>query len=99
MVEDINSSKMYRTELVCDGVSIFKNKGQQSVLKCKVYSWDKDITDTIASECFVWHRKSDNEESDADWDNSHIGMKQINITTEDVLDNASFYCVVNMKEE
>ena len=99
MVEDINSSKMYRTELVCDGVSIFKNKGQQSTLKCRVYSWDKDITDSIGAECFVWHRKSDNEESDTDWDNSHIGMKQINITTEDVLDNASFYCVVNIKEE
>ena len=99
MVDDINSSKMYRTELVCDGVSIFKNKGQQSVLKCRVYSWDKDITESIDASCFVWHRNSDNEESDTDWDANHIGMKQINITTEDVLDNASFYCVVNMKEE
>lgn len=98
-IDDINASKMYRTELICDGTSIFKNKGQQSILKCKVYSWDKDITDTIDAACFLWHRKSDNEESDADWDANHVGMKQIYITTEDVLDNASFYCVVNMKEE
>lgn len=98
-IDDINASKMYRTELICDGTSIFKNKGQQSILKCKVYSWDKDITDTIDAACFWWHRKSDNEESDADWDANHVGMKQIYITTEDVLDNASFYCVVNMKEE
>lgn len=98
-IDDINASKMYRTELICDGTSIFRNKGQQSILKCKVYSWDKDITDTIDAACFWWHRKSDNEESDADWDANHVGMKQIYITTEDVLDNASFYCVVNMKEE
>lgn len=95
-VEDINSAKMYRTELICEGVSIFKNKGQQSILKCRVYSWDKDITENLDASCFVWHRKSDNEESDADWDKSHIGIKQINITTEDVLDNASFYCVVEI---
>lgn len=99
MVEEINSAKMYRTELLVEGVSIFKNKGQQSVLKCKVYSWDKDITDSLDASCFVWHRKSDNEETDADWDANHVGMKQINITTEDVLDNASFFCEVKIKEE
>ena len=99
MVEEINSAKMYRTELLVEGVSIFKNKGQQSVLKCKVYSWDKDITDSLDASCFVWHRKSDNEETDADWDANHVGMKQINITTEDVLDNASFFCEVKIREE
>lgn len=98
-LDEINASKMYRTELICEGTSIFKNKGQQSILKCRVYSWDKDITDTIDAACFRWYRKSDNEESDADWDSNHVGMKQIYITTEDVLDNASFYCVVNMEEE
>lgn len=95
-VDEINASKMYRTELIVEGVSIFKNKGQQSVLRCKVYSWDKDITDSLDAESFVWHRKSDNEESDTEWDKDHIGMKYINITTEDVMDNASFYCVVNL---
>lgn len=95
-VDEISSSKMYRTELIVEGVSIFKNKGQQSVLRCRVYSWDKDITDSISADRFLWHRKSDNEENDIEWGNSHIGMKYINITTEDVTDNASFYCVVNL---
>lgn len=95
-VDEINASKMYRTELIVEGVSIFKNKGQQSVLRCRVYSWDTDITDSLDAESFVWHRKSDNEESDTEWDKNHIGMKYINITTEDVMDNASFYCVVNL---
>lgn len=42
-IDDINTSKMYRTELVVDGVSIFKDKGQSSTMRCRVYSWDKEI--------------------------------------------------------
>lgn len=92
----INSQKMYRTELVVDGVSIFRNKGQRSIMQCKVYSWDKDITNTLSADSFLWHRKSSDEEADKLWDSSHKGMKQITITTADVYDNASFYCEVNL---
>lgn len=92
----INSQKMYRTELVVDGVSIFRNKGQKSIMQCKVYSWDKDITNTLSVDSFLWHRKSSDEEADKLWDSSHKGMKQITITTADVYDNASFYCEVNL---
>ena len=92
----INQSKMYRTELFVDGGNIFKDKGQYSFLRCRVYSWDKEITDTLDASAFVWHRKSGKGEADADWDASHIGMKQITVTTEDVQDNASFFCVVTI---
>ncbi len=95
-VDDINAKKMYRTELMVDGVNIFRDKGQQSIMRCKVYSWDKDITDTLPAESFVWHRNSGNEEMDADWDASHIGVKSITITTEDVTENASFYCEITI---
>ena len=46
-MDDINAAKMYRIELLVEGTSIFRDKGQQSILRCKVYSWDKDITDTL----------------------------------------------------
>ena len=95
-IDDINTSKMYRTELVVDGVSIFKDKGQSSTMRCRVYSWDKEITDTIDASAFVWHRNSNNRDADADWDKSHIGIKTITITTEDVQDNASFFCEVTV---
>jgi hypothetical protein len=95
-VDTINASKMYRTELVVDGVSIFRDKGQKSMMRCKVYSWDKEITDTLDASSFIWHRKSSQTEADADWDSSHIGMKSITVTTEDVQDNASFYCEVTL---
>lgn len=95
-VDGIASSKMYRTELIVDGVSIFKDKSQNSQLFCKVYSWDEDITASLPDTAFVWHRKSGNDETDAIWDSNHIGIKSIIVTTEDVQDNASFYCEVSI---
>ena len=93
-VDDINAAKMYRIELLVEGTSIFRDKGQQSILRCKVYSWDKDITDTLEPSVFFWHRKSGNAEADTDWDGLHQGMKTVTVSTEDVLDNASFFCEV-----
>ena len=95
-VDTISAQKMYRTELQVDGVSIFKAKGQASTMRCLVYSWDKDITDTLPSSAFNWHRKSSNEAADAEWDTHHTGMKTISISTEDVQDNASFFCEVTI---
>lgn len=95
-VDGIADSKMYRIELMVDGVSIFKDKGQHSILRCRVFSWDKEITDTLDAKGFLWHRKSGDEKADADWDSSHAGRKQITVTTEDVQDNASFYCEVTI---
>lgn len=95
-VDSIAASKMYRTELIVDGVSIFKDKGQNSRLFCKVFSWDKDITESLPETAFVWHRKSGNEEADTQWDSTHAGIKSIIVTTKDVQDNASFYCEVSI---
>jgi len=95
-VEEISSSKMYRTEIVVNGVSIFRDKSQQSVMSCRVYSWDKDITDTLLASAFNWHRNSGNSTADAEWNAAHQGMKSVTIRTEDVTDNASFYCEVTI---
>lgn len=95
-VKIISEQKMYRTELVVDGVNIFRDKGQQSRMRCRVYSWDTDITDRLDASAFNWHRYSGNEDADAEWDNVHKGMKSIIVTTEDVQDNASFYCEITI---
>ena len=93
-VDRINESKMYRTELVTEGVSIFREKTQQSLVRCKVYSWDEEITASLPASAFNWHRNSGNSAADAEWDAAHAGMKTITVSTEDVTDNASFYCEV-----
>ena len=95
-VDEISSSKMYRTELVVDGVNIFRDKGQQSVMHCKVFSWDKDITDALPASAFSWHRHSNDEDADEEWNADHIGTKTITVSTEDVQDNASFFCEVTI---
>lgn len=95
-VDEISALEMYRIEIYVDGVSIFRDRGQTSVMRCKVFSWEKDITDSISAAAFKWHRKSNNSTQDEEWDANHIGMKSITIHTEDVQDNASFYCEVTL---
>ena len=95
-VDRINESKMYRTELVTEGVSIFREKTQHSTVRCKVYSWDNEITASLPASAFNWHRNSGNAEADAAWDAAHTGMKTITVSTEDVTDNASFFCEVTI---
>ncbi len=87
---------MYRIELLVEGVSIFRDKGQQSRMLCKVYSWDDDITDSLDASAFHWYRNSGDASADADWNSAHSGTKTIYVTTEDVQDNASFYCEVTI---
>lgn len=95
-VEEISSAKMYRTELVVDGVNIFREKTQQSIIHCKVFSWDKDITDALPASAFVWHRHSNDSDADEEWDDAHSGVKTVTVSTEDVQDNASFFCEVTI---
>ena len=95
-VDRINESKMYRTEIVTEGVSIFREKTQRSTVRCKVYSWDTEITDTLPASAFNWHRNSGDSTADAAWDAAHTGMKTITVSTEDVTDNASFFCEVTI---
>ena len=87
---------MYRVETRITGTQIFTDKGQAAEMVCLVYSWDEEITGTLEDRLFSWHRVSGNTEADEEWDSYHAGMKQITITTEDVLENASFFCTVNL---
>lgn len=95
-IGEIQSQKMYRVETRITGTQIFTDKGQAAEMVCLVYSWDEEITGTLEDRLFSWHRVSGNTEADEEWDSYHAGMKQITITTEDVLENASFFCTVNL---
>ena len=41
-------------------------------------------------------RSSNDEDADEEWDAAHTGTKTITVSTEDVQDNASFYCEVTI---
>ena len=97
-VDTITNSKMYRIEIHCDGPTIMNMKNQSAKLSCKVYSWDTDKTDDFDSSLFKWKRVSNNSIQDSYWNQNHQGYKELTITTEDIINNANFYCEVSLPE-
>ena len=99
-IQDINDSKMYRIEILCSGPMIMNVKNQTATLSCKVYSWDSDITDTLDDSVFNWVRLSTDSDQDQIWNENtiHRGRKTLTITTEDIVNNANFYCEVSLPE-
>ena len=99
-VEDIASQSMYRVEVQCNGPMIMNFKNQSATLSCRVYSWDTDITDTLDASLFNWFRTSLDANQDTIWNNNtrHKGVKTLKITTEDISNNANFYCEVSLPE-
>jgi hypothetical protein len=97
-VEKVTSSHMYSVEIVADGPTVISTSNDVAVLTCKVYSWDSDITNTIAAKYFKWKRTSNNEEYDNMWNGmpEHQGVKSITIDADDVIGNSSFICEVNL---
>ena len=69
-------------------------------MTCKVYSWDIDITNTLDASLFNWKRTSNDSELDAIWNAmpEHQGVKSITIGADDVVDNSSFTCEVDLPE-
>ena len=92
----LSSSDMYRVEVQVTGSQIFNGKDQTTTLTAKVYSWNDDITDTLNTSYFDWIRTSNNTDSDTEWNNAHKGIKEIIITSDDVLNNANFSCSLNI---
>lgn len=99
-VENITSQSMYRIEVKCSGPMIMNLKSQTAKLSCHVYSWDVDVTDTLDASLFNWKRTSSDSDQDNIWNNNtqHQGTKEITITTEDITNNANFYCEVSLPE-
>ena len=99
-VDNINSSKMYQVEITTDNPTIISTNTDQATLVCKVYSWDADITDDIDDSLFNWKRASNDPDADLVWNNmpEHQGVKTITINADDVIENSSFTCEVELPE-
>lgn len=88
-VDDINASKMYRLEIFTEDSQIIKDKTQTATLKCKLYSWDEDVTDQVLGSaygpdwenvpyvnCIRWKRKSNKttgKGGDEEWNQNSDG--------------------------
>lgn len=99
-VDNINTSKMYKVEIVSNSSTIISTSEDKATLTCKVYSWDSDITDTLDASLFNWKRVSTSTELDDIWNAmpEHQGTKSITIDADDVYYNSSFTCEVDLPE-
>lgn len=100
IVNNINSSKMYSVEITTTDSTTISTSSDEATMTCKVYSWDVDITDTLDASLFNWKRISNDSELDAIWNAmpEHQGVKSITINADDVIDNSSFTCEVDLPE-
>ena len=99
-IDEINNSKMYSVEITTTDSTTISTASDQATLTCKVYSWDSDITDTLDASLFIWKRVSSDTNSDTIWNAmpEHQGVKSITIDADDVINNSSFACEVDLPE-
>lgn len=98
-LDEINSKKMYRVTIESDNGNIFKNGDVNCTLRCRVYSWDDEITDDINAANFTWTRKSRDTAGDTQWNTNHSGgAKTLTITPSDVYGRSVFYCTVTLPD-
>ena len=92
-ITTIEEQKMLRLVITSSNGNIFKNGNLKTLLSAVVYSWDKDITDTLDANQFIWTRVSEDPEADKVWNGQHFGgAKSVVITGADVKVRATFYC-------
>lgn len=92
-ITTIEEQKMLRLVITSSNGNIFKNGNVKTLLSAVVYSWDKDITDTLDANQFIWTRVSEDAEADKVWNEQHFGgAKAVIITSADVKVRATFYC-------
>jgi hypothetical protein len=99
-VNGISSAKMYKVEIITTDSTIISTPTDMATISCKVYSWDADITDELDASLFNWKRTSNNKDLDNVWNAmlKHKGVKSIAIDADDVVDNSSFICEVDLPE-
>lgn len=99
-VNEINSNKMYRVEITTENSTVISNDADQATMTCKVYSWDADVTNILHDSLFNWKRSSGDAAQDEIWNAmpEHQGTKSIVINANDVIENSSFTCEVDLPE-
>ena len=92
---EIENSLQYKVEITSTNGNIFTNRQISTKLIANVYKGQEDITDTLDDSQFIWIRESGNEFEDDYWNSQHLNMgKEITITSEDVVDRATFFCKI-----
>lgn len=99
-IANINALKLYDVQIYTNDPTIFTTPEDSATLYCKVTSWDADITDSVPAQVFRWKRVSNDNVQDMIWNNTqgHAGVKSITITCDDISENSSFVCEIDLPE-
>lgn len=86
----------YNVEILSTNGSVFRNGNIETVLSCKVYKNNEDITDLIPTQNFHWEKINNDGTLDKVWIDKYLGgTKSVTITKDDVLGRATFNCKVD----
>ena len=86
---------VYKVEIVSERGIVFKNGIIQTTLQAIVYEGDDEVTESLDANQFRWTRISDDPAGDAIWNAAHFGgVKEIEVTREDVSHRATFRCEI-----
>lgn len=84
----------YRVEIEADRGTVLSEYVPTLTLSARVWNGSEDVTAKIPASRFIWTRKSNDATADAMWNQSHIAVKSVTVTTMDVYLSATFECAV-----
>ena len=87
----------YRMEIISTS-DVLSSEITETTLMARVWHGSMDVTDTLDASRFNWKRYSSDSMGDEIWNTNHRGMKQITLTTLDVLYSATYDCELTSEE-
>jgi hypothetical protein len=88
---DMDALLGYRVEIVA-GTVFLTEEVRSTTLTVRVWHGKEDVTSSIPAVSFRWKRESADPTADEVWNDAHVGLKTILITTADILRQATFCC-------
>lgn len=84
----------YRVEICSDSGDVLSQHVQSTILRARIWHGNTEVTESISANRFAWKRQSADTTADRVWDAAHQGMKNITLTTMDVLYSATYSCEI-----
>lgn len=92
-IDGIKTSTPYTMNIFSSNGTIFRPGMINTTLIPSLYLGQSDVTDMYDETHFVWTRQSSDSDGDHYWNAAHTnGIKNLHITSDDVLGGASFTC-------
>lgn len=92
-IDGIKTSTPYTMNIFSSNGTIFRPGMINTTLTPSLYLGQSDVTDMYDETHFIWTRQSADSDGDHYWNAAHTnGIKNLHITSDDVLGGASFTC-------